>query len=511
MNLFDQLRDVLKLHGITPTEIRDSRKDYSPAEKQDLVSVGLNEIWTSEETDEDHLAKVLYGASADRKNNSYKKIKQRLIDRLGGEVINIDLGSPAFTSLQRGYYSAHREYIVATILDGRGVKQASAFFYRRALRKSINYGATTIEVLCLQMLREYAARIDRNQRIFEEYNERLNKATLKLTAENEVTGYYSSLILAYDASPQVGAVIHKQALNYLKELDQKYDLRALGYRYGFPYYLLKLLSRYSASQYELTIAVADEAIAHFSSLDFFAPVPIVSFLLHKLTFYTILKQYTLGVATYEQCIPLVQEASAQWFKLKELAFLLMMHNIQYDQAFLTYKSAAENKRFEQLGSRNLDKWRVYRAYLYYLKSAGFVSFPEMDDPLKKFRLGKFFNSLPLLDKEKEGNNISILILRILFLVQRKEFPEAADRIEALEKYLIRYLGKNENYRSKCFIKILQQFAKAGFRRQEGLRRTRSWHGKLLANPISDSNQSYEIEVVPYENLYAVMLGLKADN
>lgn len=64
---------------------------------------------------------------------------------------------------------------------------------------------------------------------------------------------------------------------------------------------------------------------------------------------------------------------------------------------------------------------------------------------------RFLNDVPIFSKDKRGMNIPILIFHILYLILTKRYNDVIDRIVRIEKYTTRYLKKDDNYRSNCFI------------------------------------------------------------
>ena len=98
------------------------------------------------------------------------------------------------------------------------------------------------------------------------------------------------------------------------------------------------------------------------------------------------------------------------------------------------------------------------AYLYYLRESNLI-LPEEDEKamISRFRMARFLNETPLYNKDRRGLNIPILIFQILFLILTKRYDETIDRIEAIEKYTTRYLKKDDNFRSNCFVKMLLRY------------------------------------------------------
>ena len=103
-------------------------------------------------------------------------------------------------------------------------------------------------------------------------------------------------------------------------------------------------------------------------------------------------------------------------------------------------------------------------------------------------------------------NIPILVLQLLFYLQRKDYDKVIDRLETIEKYCSRYLRKDKcTYRSNCFIKMLLQIPKAKFQKAEIIRKASPFLEKLGKKSIAIANQAFEIEIIPYEDLWELVL------
>ena len=108
-------------------------------------------------------------------------------------------------------------------------------------------------------------------------------------------------------------------------------------------------------------------------------------------------------------------------------------------------------------------------------------------------------------------NISILIVHVLFLIWKKQYNKADDRIESLKAYCKKYLYDDATYRSNCFIKMLSELSKAGFHPVRGQRYAQKYHDKLLEMPLSKSRQGVEVEIVPYEHLWSMIIEMCENN
>lgn len=120
-------------------------------------------------------------------------------------------------------------------------------------------------------------------------------------------------------------------------------------------------------------------------------------------------------------------------------------------------------------------------------------------------MARFVNEMPLYSKDKRGMNIPILIFQILSLIYYKRYDDAIDRMEAIEKYCSRYLRRDDTFRSNCFIKMLLVIPAQGFHKSAVLRHAEKYHKMLLSMPIDMANQSHDVEIIPYEDLWEMVL------
>jgi hypothetical protein len=125
----------------------------------------------------------------------------------------------------------------------------------------------------------------------------------------------------------------------------------------------------------------------------------------------------------------------------------------------------------------------------------------------EFKISKFINDVPTYSKDKSGTNVPILIIQILFLIQQGKYDEAQNRIAAIKRYSSRYLQQDESFRSKCFIKMLMQLPRGLFMREITEQHAKKYYQKLITISPESSNQNFEIEVIPYETLWAIILEL----
>jgi len=188
-----------------------------------------------------------------------------------------------------------------------------------------------------------------------------------------------------------------------------------------------------------------------------------------------------------------------------LYLILGMYTKQYNAAYRAYFDAIDHERFSYLPNVGQEMWRIYGAYLHFMVLQGKVPLAKKDNRFSKFKLGRFLNETLIYSKDKEGVNVAILIIKILFFIHRDEYDRAIESIQAVEQYCYRYLRKGPTFRSHCFIKMLLLIPKNHFHKAAVVRKSKPLLAKLQSEQASPAGQNHAVEIVPYEHLWAITL------
>jgi hypothetical protein len=225
--------------------------------------------------------------------------------------------------------------------------------------------------------------------------------------------------------------------------------------------------------------------------------------------YLHLKDYKKAINTIEESKAYISSDN-QIFDNYEQTFLFLLRTKNFPQAYQIYLEVSNLSSFSSLPPYLAESWRLYRAYLqFFIKTNKIiVEKGPSGQPIRKFRMGKFLNEVPLFSKDKRRMNIAILIIQILLFLVRREFDNMVDRMEAFSAYTYRYIKKDRQiYRSHLFIKMLMIIPLTGFHRDRTAWRARKYLEKLKATTGELSYQNSEIEVIPYEDLWNYTLAL----
>ena len=102
-------------------------------------------------------------------------------------------------------------------------------------------------------------------------------------------------------------------------------------------------------------------------------------------------------------------------------------------------------------------------------------------------------------------NIAILIAQFLMLLLEGKKSRFIDKVESIEQYVHKYLRSDHTLRSHYFIKILLQIPLSGFDKATFLTKTSGYLEKMSAVPMELANQTNEIEIIPFEDLYQMII------
>jgi hypothetical protein len=494
------LRELV--HIVNRNKVRSIEVIGNPNESQSMITEFYNCIVEEKLTSDEEAAMHFYGTSDD--NYNYKKLKNRLKNRLINTVFFIDVKQPSYNERQKAYYECYKDWAAAKILTGKHARLSAVNLSLKILKQAKKYEFSELVIDIARFLRLHYGTREGNLKKYEQYNDLFAEYEQIWQKENLAEHLYVELVTRYVNSKATQGEIHEKAKDYFDQLAPLLE-EYRTYRFQFCTSLIRNLIYVSVNDYENTVRVCQEAIQLFQAKDYEASVPMQIFLHQQLISYTQLKQFDDGKQVAETCISLLEEGSFNWFKHQELYFTLSMHTKQYQQAYHIFSEAVNHRRFQFLHPHLQEMWKIYEGFLHYLVAVERIEAESKDKRFAKFRPGKFFNETPIFSKDKRGMNIPILVIQILFMIRKKQYDKAINRIEAIEKYCSRYLRDDDTFRSNCFIKMLLQIPISGFHKAGVARRSDKYYNRLKSKTIDIANQASEIEIIPYEDLWEFAL------
>lgn len=501
MDILKELTGLVTKNKLKSIELLDTTKQP----KSKLTQ--LYEAISDDQVMDDEQATALFYPG--KENTAlYRKLKAKLRRRLINALLLIDVKKASYSDRKSAYYECYKKWAVVRILMAKNAWNACVEIAERILRYAIKFEFTELTLDLLGVLRlHYGTRVG-NLKKFEEYKKLYFQYEAIFLAENRAEILYTELVVHYVNQKATQIELREQAEQALQDIShslKEYD----SYRLHLYGSIIRLMVTSIINDHAATINTCDEIIAFFEKKPYRAETPLQAAYYQKLISHCQLKDFKAGGEAAKSCISLIEEGTVNWFKYYEIYFILAMHTRDYTEAAEVFTRATSHKRFVSLPENVQEVWLIYEAYLHFLYLHGLLESNQESDAAfsdDSFRLGRFLNQVVIYAKDKAGMNIAILVFQLIYYISQKKTDQLVDRMEAMEKYAYRYLKQENTLRSYYFIKMLLLLAKASLeRKSDHWDKIDAYLEKLSAIKPEDNLQMYQIEIMPYEHIWSIVV------
>lgn len=482
---------LLVQHNVHPLKHMEGAKDSK------LLALYEGIAKSKYNTDEEAAADLYKGQGG---TSSYRKLKSDLRDRLLEYVFQINTELSHYSDYQKAYYDCHKQWVIVRFLTGQNANTAALILANKLLRTSEKFDFTLLCMDIASYLRVQYGLRESNDKKFREASEQFDHYRKVYDAEALAEELYTGLVVRTVNNRSAQEEVARMAKEYFERI-QVYMKQYATYKLHMYGYMIGLTYHTSQNDYQTAIQYCDEAIAFFKKRPYEARVPLQIFYYQHLVCNIQLRQFEDGKESARQCIKLMQEGTFNWFKYRELYLHLLLHTQRYDEAGEILWRTLEHPRFEFLPENAIEIWRIYEAYVYYLGKAGKLRLSAKT----KFKLAKFINDFSVFNKDRSGMNIAIIIVKWLMLMQEHQYGKLLDEVEGTDQYCYRHLRGDNTKRSYYFLKMLLTIPLGQFDRATIEAKAARFLENLRAVPLQLANQTYEIEIVPYEDLWEMAL------
>lgn len=433
---------------------------------------------------------------------AYQKLRKTVKDRLVKSLFLIDLKKASYDVRQKAYYESYREWAAAKILFGKQAPAAAISLSHKLLKLAKKFEFTELVVDITHTLRLYYGTIEGNYKKYQSYNKVFKHYETLWILENKAEEYYTDLSVRFVNSKAANTEVQREAIKYFEELEphlEQYD----SYQLHFCTRLIQAGIYTLTGEHEKMIEVCDIAIQFFRKKSYGAKVPFQAFYYKEAIAHFQLRNFDTCIEKAELCEAFMEKGTFNWFKVRELYLLVQLHKEGIDMPYSILEEVLSNDKFTSLPPNMLEFWKILEAYLQFIK----LSKEEIDDKAQAFRISRFMNEIEVFAKDKKGMNISVQILKILVNLLKRNYDDLIDSIDAINQYRKRYLQKVDTQRSNLFFKMLLVIPKNSFDRVEIENAAQKYIEELDAIPLEVMNQTYQLEIVPYEKLWKLALDL----
>lgn len=435
-------------------------------------------------------------------DSRYRQLKNVLKERLINTVFFIDAKKGKFSSRTEAEIACYKYLAALHILKHFGAHETIVSLAKKVFKKADRFELTLPCLNALGVLCHYMVRTNKYKE-FIYYQEKLEEKALHYQVETSIRNKYFSLAHMYVAKKSNLSEMTEKAKVFMEEVQeglQKVNtVEAISY--GYMIYIIALAG---PEHLDERIRLCEEALKLIEEKPFKKKENTLIYIMNLALFYIAKKDYIKGEKVIKNGLKVAEPGSFNWFKMKELHFMLCMHTEHYLEANVILQEVLSVSAFRRMPPYIQELWQINQAYVFLLKETGIL--PE-GEKHHSFKIGKFFNEVPVYSKDKRGVNIPILILQFIFWLNRGKFNRLFDRTESLRQYVYKYLKNPNLKRSNLFLKMLCATADASFHPIAVKRKTEKWHQELIRTPLDLSNQPFELEVMPYEKLWEIVLAI----
>ena len=451
---------------------------------------------------DDDAAQFLYETTP--LDDKYRQLKSRFSKRLMNTLFFLDSNDPSFSNYHSAYYTCNKNWALIRILLSSGARNAATKLANKTLNVAQNFKFTDIVLNCSRILMTNSS-LSGKAKDYDDYAEIANKALIELGYEMKSEEMYQRLTIGLTTS---GTVDEDRAEKASEYYDAVLELSKLSdsYTLHFNMYQILILKLQFKGDFKGTIEACEKAEQYLMENEpFKQEVKLASLALTKINCYLQLRDYENGRTNADRCLELFSEGSNNWFVFLEVYFLLAMHTENYINAAGIYLKVINHPRFQYTAPERQEKWKIFEAYINYIFETEDLNKDLLtENGKRKFRLLKFLNEVPHFSKDKKGFNVAILVLQILYMLEKGDYTGIINRSEALNVYCSRYLRKDDSFRSSCFLKMLLTMEKEDFK----IDRTRQMamkYFKKMTDIEEANNVVHEWEIIPYETLWDKVL------
>lgn len=435
-------------------------------------------------------------------NTKYRKLKSALRDRMLSTVVSFEPKGGRFTDYQKAYYECHREWHIIKILSGQNANTAAMGLAVKLLKQVQKYEFTLLTMdIAAYLAYQYGLR-ESNDKKFREANDLYTKGRILYDAECLAEQLYTELMVKVVNNRSVNQEVAQLASRYYARIEEQMK-EYHSYRLHLYGQMISLMRYSTINQYDAVLPICEKAIAYFEQKPYEARIPLQMFSYQKMICHIQLRSFDEGKKVANYCLSLIEEGNFNWFKYMELYLQLAFYTQEYGHGVEVIKKAISHPRFQFLPENTKELWRIYESFAYFLTKTNQIQGGQ----LGKFKLNKFMNETPIFSKDKSGMNIAIIVVRLLFLLAEKSYKQILDEVEAIEQYCYRYLTTKNTVRSASFIKMLLQIPHGQFDASLVSKKAAKYRKVLDDYPLQVANQTHEVEVIPYEELWEMVLPL----
>ncbi|MEL7121049.1 MAG: hypothetical protein AAFO07_16470 [Bacteroidota bacterium] len=458
--------------------------------------------------DEGKLAQSL--TYQDENDPNYKKFKNKLKAHIINNICCINISDKDEGKYSAAYYNNWKRLASIKILLGKSAYLTALQLTKQLIKEASKFEFTDLILEGYVILRYYSITVDYKYKDFVFYNDQITHYQEQLNLERKAETYYYCLsLLSKQPHTQRNQLI-LLANQYINELEAVAE-KCITYRFHFLFKLTQLIAHMLVYDHSKAIMICDEAIDFFNSKQYDFHLAQDCFQQQKIICCILNNNFNQTHSIIKDLSKDNRKHNINFLNIKQLEFITYIHNKNYHSLIKIIQQVNKITKHKHLSNRIIEKWKINEAFTNLLSLFGKIESP-VGSKKPSFKIHKFLNEVSLSSKDKTGSNVAIQIIHMLYLIKNRKYQQVINKAEALRKYNSRHLRDNNQFRSNCFIKMLIKIPEGNFHPVAVERKTQTLYQKLKDRPLAISMQPFDLEIIPYEDLWEMVLeDLKKQN
>lgn len=428
--------------------------------------------------------------------NEYKKLKDEASGRITHLLFFIDSRKVPKSLMWKSYIPGFKKIVAAELIFNMGLDAAPIELAREGYEQieTVKYPDKKIMSLCNLM--RYASNAHLRDD-FVKYAELALKTIDQTRLEFE--GEICKMELNYIHLKSAGEKYKhkKEAKIHLLKLKKVFE--KLNTQVSFDNYIYTCINyNYYIGNYKEIIKITYEADSYYKRVQKIpSKTTLAGIAFHRLFSKVYLRDFENTTDDLKLCLEVFNETFKDWSNFLEVVFLHNMFSGNYTRAMDVYYKFLKSSVYEVLPPDIKERWKYFEPYLNFVIGDEFIK-QNMD-------LLSFLNEISYYTEHKSDNNIPVLIAQVIAMIDMGDFKKLAERTNYLENYINKYVDRKNFTRTFIFMKMLLKLFKNNFNADKTEKQCLKQLSKIEFTPGNKLNTCDELEVIPYDILWGLIL------
>ena len=442
-----------------------------------------------------------------KNSSAFLKFKERYTKKVLDYILLFEASVKSNEFINEEYYRLLKLYTAGRIIQYKQQLPNATIIFKYIFDLARKYDFLHLQLYSALELRKLYGYLVPDKKLFEYYERKLIEIEAEFKISLTLDEVYDKVSHDYTGIKLKDVDIFKkdilnkgeQLLETIKEITsissktKAYEIVSFAYTIN--------------NELEKSINISKESISLLEESQSSPKYKIILAYKDIISAYLKLKDFDNATIYLHKTLAIHTQKTINYFRMKSMEYLLYAISKDYNNLFKITVEVINSKELKQ-HQVLLEEWRLREAYVNLLIEAGKIDEKYIKaSNYRKFRLNKFLNEVDFFSKDKRGINISILVVELMHFLIRKEYDKLLDKLEALNQYTYRYLRNDSSLRSNCFIKMLLKIPDAEYHPIRTVRYVSKYEKKLKANPLEILLKSVDVEIIPFENLWEIIIDI----